>query len=76
MFLKIFQNSQKNIGLFFNKIEDLGLQLFKKRDSGTGMSFAEFSRTSFFAEHHLANASDRTLKFSPPGFMLTKWFQI
>ena len=76
MFSKILQNSQENTGLFFNKIADLGLQLFQKRDSGTGMNSAEFSRTPFFAEHHLRNASDRTLKFSRPGFMITKWLQI
>ena len=46
--------------LFFNKVAGPGLQLYKKRDSGTGacfpVNFANFSfRTLFFIEHLLLN---------------------
>ena len=33
LFLKILKNSQENTSVFFNKVADLGLQLYQKRDS-------------------------------------------
>ena len=45
--------------LFFNKVPGLGLQLYLKRDSGTGVSceFCEISKNTFFTEHLWATAS-------------------
>ena len=56
----VLRNSSKFTGkhlrqsLYFNKVEASGLQLYWKRDSGTGVfpvNFAKFLRTPLFAEH-------------------------
>ena len=57
VFLEISQNSRENSWArvsFFNKVADFNLQLYYKRDPGTGgfpVNFAKISRTPFLTEH-------------------------
>ena len=69
MFLNISQNSQESTCTrvsFFIKLQTSGLQLYLKRDSGTGVfcEFCEFFRKTFFIEHLWRDASDFSLLFA------------
>ena len=70
VFLKISQNSQENTCArvsFLIKLQDWGLQLFEKRDSGSGVfacKFCEISKNTFFTEHLWTTASGMAISRS------------
>ena len=62
MFLEISQNLQEStcvIVPFLIKLQASGLQLYLKKDAGTGVffEFCEISKNTFFTEHLLVAAS-------------------